>query len=245
MKASPSMLSRRRLRRWLVLLWLGYAVLPGDTGAAVSLAPVVSGLNMPVAITHAGDGRLFITLQEGQIVIFDDSQLLSAPFLDISDRVRCCGEEGLLSVAFHPDYVNNGFFYVYYVNNASDLVIARYQRSSVNVANPASEQILLTIPHPGQGNHNGGQLQFGPDGFLYAGIGDGGGGGDQPNNAQNAGTLLGKMLRLNVVVPGPPFYTIPAGNPFGNEIWAVGLRNPFRFSFDSVTGDLFIGDVGQ
>jgi glucose/arabinose dehydrogenase len=243
MTARPSVPRRLRLPRRLALLWLvlGCLVMPGAAGAVVSLAPVVSGLSMPVAITHAGDSRLFITLQDGRIVIFDGTQLLPTPFLDIRSLVACCGEEGLLSVAFHPDYANNGFFYVYYVNNASNLVIARYQRASQNLANPASEQILLTIPHPGQGNHNGGQLQFSLDGFLYAGIGDGGGGGDQPNNAQNLGTFLGKMLRFDVVVAGgPPFYT-----NVGSEIWARGLRNPFRFSFDRDTGDLFIGDVGQ
>ena len=218
---------------------------------AINPKPVVSGLSSPVGITHAGDGsgRLFIVLQGGRIVIFDGVQLLSPPFLDISSLVSSGGERGLLGLAFHPDYSHNGLFYVNYTNTAGNTVIARYSVSGdPNLANPASASILLTITQPFS-NHNGGQLQFGPDGYLYIGVGDGGSGGDPQNNGQNLLTLLGKILRIDVDHGAP--YEIPPDNPFvGNpdaleEIWAWGLRNPWRFSFDRLTGDMFIGDVGQ
>jgi hypothetical protein len=239
---------------------LALACLPPGLAAAaappITLVPVASGLADIVAATHAGDGsgRLFITLQDGQIVIFDGSQVLATPFLEISSLVRCCGEEGLLSVAFHPDYPVNGFFYVYYVNNSGNIVVARYHVSgNPDMADPTSAAILLVIPHPTNSNHNGGQLQFGPDGYLYIGTGDGGSGNDPPCNAQRDNTLLGKLLRVDVDqnVNMSPFYGIPPTNPFVgagdplDEIWAKGLRNPWRFTFDRLTGDLFIGDVGQ
>jgi glucose/arabinose dehydrogenase len=152
----------------------------------ISLRPLTSGLEMPVAVTHANDSRLFITQQPGLIVIYDGTQILPTPFLDIRSLVLCCGERGLLSVAFHPRYAENGFFYVYYTDALGDINIARYRVSSdPNRADPASGVILLPIPHRDFGNHNGGQLAFGPDGFLYAGTGDGGSGGDPQNNAQN------------------------------------------------------------
>jgi Glucose / Sorbosone dehydrogenase/FG-GAP-like repeat len=205
---------------------------------------------MPTAIVHAGDGsgRLFIALQGGQILIHDGTLLLPTPFLDISTLVSCCGERGLLGLAFHQQYTTNGLFYVYYTNTGGDVVIARYAVSGdPNRAEPTGT-ILLTIPHPSFANHNGGQLAFGPDGYLYIGVGDGGGAGDSANNAQNLGSLLGKILRIDVgVIP----YAIPPTNPFvgisnaRGEIWAYGLRNPWRFSFDRLTGDVFIGDVGQ
>lgn len=216
----------------------------------VSLVRIAGGLSSPVAITNAGDSRLFITQQTGKIVIWDGTRILPTPFLDLSSSISSGGERGLLSVAFHPRYGENGRFYVYYTNRSGDITIARYSVSSANpnVADPASVSILLTIAHPVNSNHNGGQLQFGPDGFLYAGTGDGGGGGDTPNNAQNTNILLGKLLRIDVDSASP--YAIPPGNPFANgggkpEIWAYGLRNPWRFSFDRVSGDLWIGDVGQ
>ena len=220
----------------------------------ISLAEVVGGLSQPVHITQAGDGsgRLFVVEQEGVLRIIRDGSVLDTPFLDIADRVRCCGEEGLLSVAFPPGYASRNHFYVYYVNNSGDLVIARYQTSAnADVADRDSEQILLLVAHPTNTNHNGGQLAFGPDGYLYLGLGDGGSGGDPPNNAQNPGVLLGKMLRIDVETGHPLTYTIPASNPYTQtlgyrgEIWAVGLRNPWRFSFDRQTNDLLIGDVGQ
>jgi glucose/arabinose dehydrogenase len=150
-------------------------------------------------------------------------------------------------MAFHPDYVHNGFFFVYYTNGTGDLELARYRVSSdPNVADAASKVILKTIPHPTNANHNGGELHFGPEGYLYLSTGDGGGSGDVPNNAQNTAVLLGKMLRFAVDTSSvAPYYTIPADNPFGNEIFAYGLRNPFRWSFDRLTHDMWIGDVGQ
>jgi glucose/arabinose dehydrogenase len=210
----------------------------------VALRQIATGLEMPVAITNAGDTRLFFTLQRGTILIYDGTRVLATPFLDIRPLVLCCGEQGLLSVAFHPRYRENGFFYIYYLDRNSDINIARYSVSSdPNRADPNSARILLTINHRQFGNHNGGQLQFGPDGFLYAGTGDGGGAGDPLNNGQNLNSLLAKLLRIDVDSSSP--YAIPASNPFKNEIWAYGLRNPWRFSFDRVTGDLWIADVGQ
>jgi len=225
------------------------AVAPRVAGAAPSIAliPVASGLSSPTAIANArdGSGRLFIVQQSGQIRVYAGGQILPTPFLNIASLVSSSGERGLLGLAFHPSYAANRAFYVYYTNTAGNIVIARYLVSAANpnVADPASAAVLLTIPHPTFGNHNGGQLAFGPDGHLYAGVGDGGGSGDPNNNAQNLGSLLGKVLRLDVNAATP---YIPAGNPFpGSLIWALGLRNPWRFSFDRTTGDLFIADVGQ
>jgi glucose/arabinose dehydrogenase len=236
-------------------IWVCLAVLwtSGSSWAAImiELEPIATNLDQPVAITHAGDssGRLFITLKGGQIVIYDGSDVVATPFLDISALVSNASEQGLLSVAFHPDYAANGFFFVDYTNTNGDTVIARYSVSAdADRADPGSAQILLTIAQPFQ-NHNGGQLQFGPDGYLYIGMGDGGSGGDPQDNGQNLGTLLGKILRIDV--DGGTPYAVPADNPFiGNptaqpEIWALGLRNPWRFSFDRITGDMFIADVGQ
>ena len=212
--------------------------------------PLTTGLVRPLAITHAGDGsgRLFITLQRGRIVVFDCGQVLDTPFLDIRGKVRCCGERGLLSVAFHSNFPSNGLFFVNYTDTSGDTVVARYHSPDRNVADPDSEAVLLTVPQP-FGNHNGGQLQFGPGGFLYIGMGDGGSARDPGNRAQDPSALLGKMLRIDVD-SGDPF-SIPASNPFVGRadaqpaIWALGLRNPWRFSFDRATGDMFIGDVGQ
>ena len=215
----------------------------------IRLTPIVTGLDQPVSLTHAGDTRLFITLQRGIIIIYDGSQFLPAPFLDIRNLVNCCGERGLLSVAFHPRYKENGFFYVYYTRADGDIIIARYHVSSdPNRGDPTSATILLILEHSQFENHNGGQLQFGPDGYLYAGTGDGGAGGDPNNRAQTLTDPLGKLLRLDVDGPAP---YVPASNPFAGsssargDIWAYGLRNPWRFSFDRETGDLIIGDVGQ
>jgi glucose/arabinose dehydrogenase len=216
----------------------------------VVLEPVVSGVSGPVSIAHAGDDRLFIVQQNGRIRVYDPPLLLTTPFLDISSLVVASGERGLLGLAFHPRYAENGFFYVDYTDTSGDTRVVRYTRSSTdpNRADPASARMLLFVEQPYQ-NHNGGQLQFGPDGYLYIGLGDGGSGGDPGNRAQNLSELLGKILRIDVDSGQP--YAIPASNPFvgragaRGEIWAYGLRNPWRFSFDRNFGDLWIADVGQ
>jgi glucose/arabinose dehydrogenase len=232
------------------------AVILIGAGAApaqeIALDLFLSGLDNPVAITHAGDGtgRLFITLQGGLILVHDGAGLRDEPFLDIRTLVSCCGEQGLLSVAFHPRHAENGVFYVNYTDDTGATVVARYTvfPGDPDRADPGSAAVLLTVPQPFT-NHNGGQLQFGPDGYLYIGMGDGGSGGDPLDNAQRLTTLLGKMLRIDV--DGGVPYAIPPDNPFRGspparpEIWASGLRNPWRFGFDRATGDLFIGDVGQ
>jgi glucose/arabinose dehydrogenase len=229
----------------------------GNQGSAVSpkiaLVPRFSGLAAPVGVTHAGDntGKLYVVERAGRIRLIDNGTLLPTPFLDISTSVLSGGEQGLLGLAFPPGYATTGRFYVNYTRVPDgNTVIARYQRTAnPNVADPASDNILLTIPQP-FANHNGGQLAFGPDGFLYIGLGDGGSGGDPQNNAQNDNSLLGKILRIDVESGVSP-YAIPPTNPFVStagargEIWAIGLRNPWRFSFDRLTGDLYIADVGQ
>jgi glucose/arabinose dehydrogenase len=224
------------------------------------LANQISGFNNPVHITHAGDGsgRIFVVEKGGLIRIVRNGVILMTPFLNIAARVSTVGEEGLLSVAFPPGYAGKGYFYVYYTNTNGDITISRFRRSTLSAdeADATSEQIVLVVPHPVNTNHNGGQLAFGPnDGYLYAGTGDGGSGGDPPNNAQNTAVLLGKILRLDVEKPTPTGtptpYAIPATNPTiptpgaRREIWAWGVRNPWRFSFDRQNGDLYIGDVGQ
>ncbi|MFO7461920.1 MAG: PQQ-dependent sugar dehydrogenase [Desulfatiglandales bacterium] len=217
----------------------------------IQLTQVIAGLNNPVAITHAGDGsgRLFVTLQGGRILVHDGVQLLPEPFLDISSLITAGGERGLLSVAFHPNYLQNGFLYVNYTDLNGDTVVARYTVSAdPNRVDAASALIVLQVFQP-FANHNGGQLKFGTDGYLYIGLGDGGSGGDPQNNAQTPNSLLGKMLRIDVDAGSP--YAIPPDNPFVGvadarpEIWAFGLRNPWRFTFDRLTGDLWIADVGQ
>ena len=209
---------------------------------------VTNALDRPVYATHAGDGsgRLFVVEKAGVVRVLRDSQPEQEAFLDIRDRVGAQGsEQGLLSVAFHPQFAENGRLFVNYTDRRGDTVIARFD-SDKQRANAASETILLQIDQP-YPNHNGGQLQFGPDGLLYIGMGDGGSAGDPQNNGQTPQSLLGKMLRLDVDNGEP--YAIPPGNLAtsgrGAEVWATGLRNPWRFSFDRETGDLFIGDVGQ
>ena len=208
------------MSRTVVALLSLLASLPLFGQPKLVLKPVATGLDQPVAITNAGDARLFVTLQPGQIVIPGRS----TPFLDIRPLVSCCGERGLLSVAFHPLYRVNGLFYVDYTNLNGDTVIARYSTSPTdpNAANPNSAEILLTVAQP-YPNHNGGQLQFGPDGYLYIGMGDGGSEGDPDNRAQSLGQLLGKILRIDVDFASP--YAVPVTNPFFNtagarrEIW--------------------------
>jgi glucose/arabinose dehydrogenase len=233
----------------LVMVWTG------DVRSALQFETIATGVSTPVSITHAGDGsgRLFIVLQEGRILIHDGAQVLPAPFIDLSSKVSSCaggcGERGLLGLAFHPDYAANGRFFVHYTSRAGHSLIARYQVSAdPNIANPRSGRTILRVAQP-FANHNGGQLQFGPDGYLYIGLGDGGSAGDPGNRAQNRKNLLGKLLRVDV--NGATRYTIPQDNPFvgirgvRREVWALGLRNPWRFSFDRLTGDLYIADVGQ
>ena len=233
----------------LLMSW-GYA--PGASAAQyVTLEAIATGLARPVSLTHAGDGsgRLFIVQQGGEVLIHDGRRVLPRPFLDLSELVSCCGERGLLDIAFHPDYARNGRFFVHYSDRDGDTVIARYRVSAdPNLAEPGSAEILLRVEQP-YSNHNGGQIRFGPDGYLYISLGDGGSGGDPGNRSQDLGTLLGKMLRIDVNAASG--YAVPADNPFlgvqgaREEIWALGLRNAWRFSFDRKTGDLFIADVGQ
>ncbi len=213
---------------------------------------MVGGLDTPVGITHAGDGsgQLYVVEKPGRIRIVRNGELISTPFLDITDRVGSGGsEQGLLGLAFHPAYTQNGLFIVNYTDRQGATIVARFSVSQDPArADPASEMILLTVDQPAS-NHNGGHLAFGPDGYLYIGLGDGGGAGDRYGNGQNGQTLLGAMLRLDVDSGMP--YAVPADNPFvGNpgvrdEIWALGLRNPWRYSFDRLTGELYLADVGQ
>ena len=211
---------------------------------AYTWQPITSGLIRPVDLQDDGSGRLFIIEKAGRIRILENGQLLSTPFLDIDDRVNDSSNEmGLLGLAFHPNYSQNGYFYVNYTGPGGDTFISRFQASG-NSADPNSESILLNIEQPFP-NHNGGVVTFGPDGNLYLGLGDGGAAGDPFGNGQNLDVLLGKILRIDVDSPDGQPYTIPPENPFGNEILHYGLRNPWRISFDKLNGDLYIGDVGQ
>lgn len=218
----------------------------------ISLDTVITSLRLPMQMVNAGDGsgRLFIVLKAGSIRVYDKNYAFIDTFLILraSQVNSSANERGLLSMAFHPNYKNNGLFFVYYTNVNGDLELARYKVSSNNPdnADSLSKKILITIPHPGEDNHNGGELHFGKDGYLYLSTGDGGGGNDPSNNAQTTSVLLGKMLRFDVNTSDiAPYYTLPPDNPFGNGVFAYGLRNPFRWSFDSQSGDMWIGDVGQ
>lgn len=277
-------LQKRRAAACLILLLTSLVPVPSaaaNSWPTIALEPVVtSGLQAPVFLTHAGDnsGRLFIVERPGRIRIWANATLQTTPFLDITDRVRSTStgggsEEGLLSVAFPPDYASKGYFYIYYTRSDGNNNLARFHVSNnPDLADPNSEELILLFNHPIQQNHNGGLITFGPDGYLYIGTGDGGGGGDPYDNAQNTNSLLGKILRIEVEPELPPLpsdpqtiylpllgqsdspaprYKIPSTNPFINqvgyrpEIWALGLRNPWRYSFDSQTNDLYIADVGQ
>jgi hypothetical protein len=228
--------------------------LPAPLRAQIQLVPVATGLSNPLFVGHAGDGtqRLFIVEQDGIIRVLQSGQSSPTIFLDIRTRIATIGERGLLGLAFHPQYAKSGRFFVFYTSAADGaIVIAEYRVSAdANVAD-TTEHVILTIPHPTHTNHNGGMLAFGIDGYLYVGVGDGGGGNDEPNNAQNIDVLLGKILRIDVDQPGPKTpYSSPPDNPFVNgpgrdEILAFGFRNPWRFSFDRATGESWIGDVGQ
>ncbi len=272
-----------------ILFILGLALSPAVaqsvTWPTIELQVYTSDLSLPTSITFADDnsGNLYVTEALGTIRIIRDG-ILQGDFLDISDRVLVGGERGLLGLAFPPDYASKGYFYVYYTRSDGDIVVSRFHTfQGQNIGDKNSEENILVIEHSQFNNHNGGQLAFGPDGYLYIATGDGGGGGDTLGNGQNLGALLGKILRIDVestasanqfsrITPqqgggffvylpvvsmttspqqAPAAYTIPPDNPFINtpgvapEIWSYGLRNPWRFSFDRQTGNLFIADVGQ
>ena len=233
----------------------GGSAVPLIVAFSVIAVPVVSGLNAPMFVTApAGDARLFIVERAGRIVVATQNGVVApVPFLDISARVSTAGEGGLLSMTFDPQFGVNGFFYVYFTDLTGDIAVERFRVSIINpdVADPAPLRII-TITHRAFTNHKGGLVAFGPDGFLYLATGDGGGGGDPLGNGQNLDSLLGKLLRIdvsNTSIAAP--YAIPPTNPFvgqagrRGEIWAFGLRNPWRYAFDPPTGSLYIADVGQ
>ena len=257
------------MRRWKLLAVLALAACGGGGGSpgtavtplpaptptptlTLALRQVVSGLDNPTFLTApAGDKRQFIVERAGRIRILQDGLVLALPFLDISARVSTAGERGLLSMAFHPQYAANGQYFIYYVDTAGDIVVERHNVSAnPNLSDPTSALEIIRIAHPTYTNHVGGLVAFGADGYLYLGTGDGGGAGDPLGNAQNPASLLGKLLRLDVAgaIAGAP-YAIPASNPLRGqagkrgEIWALGLRNPWRFAFDA--SQLYIADVGQ
>jgi glucose/arabinose dehydrogenase len=221
---------------------------PGDS--ALAAVAVTQGLESPLFVTApTGDSRIFIVERPGRIRIVQDGQLLDTPFLDIVSKVGTGGERGLLGLAFHPDYATNGFFYVNYSDLDGNTRVERYSAAAdPDVADPASAKLVIAIDQP-YANHNGGMIAFGPDRMLYVGMGDGGSANDPHGNGQNPATLLGAMLRLDVDGGDP--YAIPPDNPFVGrgdaraEIWAIGLRNPWRFSFDRGAPRLYIADVGQ
>jgi glucose/arabinose dehydrogenase len=215
---------------------------------SLGVQQILSGLSQPVYLTSPpGDSRLFIVEQDGRIRIYKNGALLTTPFLDVASLITFGGEQGLLSMAFDPAFATNGRFYIYYTNAAGNIAVDRFTAGPTSdVANAGSRASVITIPHPTYGNHNGGLVMFGPDGMMYLATGDGGSGGDPDNNGQNINTLLGKMLRIDVsTLP----YTSPPNNPYygpttgRDEIWAIGLRNPWRYAFDG--NQLYIADVGQ
>ena len=219
------------------------------SSVAIELEPFVEGLEAPLLLTHAGDrsGRAFVVEQGGTIRTIADGEVAPEPFLDISDKTEGGGEQGLLGLAFHPDFERDGRFFVNYTDLAGDTVVASYRADGPS-ADPNSEEVLLKIDQP-YSNHNGGHLEFGPDGYLYIATGDGGSAGDPQDNGQNRDSLLGKLLRIDV--DAAEGYDVPDDNPFADgrdgapEVWAYGLRNPWRFSFDRATDTLWVGDVGQ
>jgi len=230
----------KKLINYLALIFICYN---SSFSQSVLLESFGPSFNSPVEIKNAGDQRLFVVEKSGKIKILNQNgSVNSTPFLDIEDRVSTnANERGLLGLAFHPNYPENPFFFVNYTNNSGATTISKFSVSAnQDIAND-SETILLEINQP-YANHNGGCINFGPDGNLYIGMGDGGSGGDPQNYSQNTESLLGKMLRINV---NSGAYSIPENNPYGDEIWSIGLRNPWKFSFDSLNGDLWIADVGQ
>jgi glucose/arabinose dehydrogenase len=241
----------RTLLVHLLVLLAASSCHAAEQAGKIKLERVVSGLREPLYLTHDGTDRIFIVEQAGRIRLFDKGVLQKEPFLDIASRVTSGGECGLLGLAFHPDFARNGYFYVNYTARRQKLttVISEFRVDPGRLrVNPATERVILTISQP-YPNHNGGQLCFGPDGMLYIGVGDGGSAADPQNHAQNPASLLGKILRIDVNTRDG--YLVPADNPFVNrrgfrgEIWAWGLRNPWRFSFDRQTDICYCGDVGQ
>jgi glucose/arabinose dehydrogenase len=240
-----SLLIMKTAALFLALLSLNYS-----HSQTIGLETFASGFSSPLEITNAGDSRLFVVEKGGKIKILNSNGTTNAiAFLDVTGLVSTNSERGLLGLAFHPNYASNGQFFINYTNLSGNTVIAKYTIDSgnPNIANVSSASILLTIVQP-YANHNGGTLKFGPDGFLYIGMGDGGSSGDPENRAQNNTILLGKMLRIDVNSGTP--YGIPIDNPYvgiagADEIWAIGLRNPWKFSFDKIKNNLWIADVGQ
>ncbi len=238
-----------------IYLFISFLVLFNQLKAqpTIGYQLVTSGFAVPVDIVNAGDSRLFIVEQAGRIKIWNGTAILGTSFLDIASITNYSGEMGLLSVAFHPDYANNRYFFVYYNGLNGNINLARYRtkETNPNEADNTSGVILMSIPKPFS-NHNGGKLNFGADGFLYFATGDGGSGGDPNNFAQTGSSYLGKMLRIDVNnFANAPYYTAPPNNPYlsdpviKKEIIAFGLRNAWRWSFDKQTGDMWIADVGQ
>lgn len=233
---------------------LSLMLIGSSYGQTIELELVQDGFSQPLHLQNSGDNRLFIVEKGGKIKIFlEDNTVSPTPFLDLSDIISTQGEQGLLGLAFHPDYDNNGYFFVNYTNTAGNTQISRFTVSAANpdIADPGSELFILDFNQPAS-NHNGGDMIFGPDGYLYISSGDGGSSGDPNNLAQNINVLLGKMLRIDIDNPsGGNAYGIPPDNPFINtqdarpEIWAYGLRNPWRFSIDIEDNNIWIADVGQ
>lgn len=243
-------------KNFVIFLFLFNFSVASSQPVSVVITEIADGLSNGVGLTNAGDGsnRLFAIQKTGEIIIWDGSQFLATPFLNLNALVSSGNEQGLLGLVFHPNYTSNGYFYVNYINLAGDTVVSRYQVSSsdINNANPASAQQVLSIVQPSP-NHNGGDMHFANDGYLYIATGEGGAAGASP--AQDKNNLLGKILRIDVNGDDFPLdssnnYAIPANNPFvgvagADEVWLMGLRNPWRFSFDRQNGDIFIGDVGE
>ena len=244
----------RTLKSLLFVIAIAVLTLSAPVGAAIQLTQIVSGLSNPLFVGHAGDGtgRLFIVERGGVIKVLQPGASTPTIFLNITSKVQATGnEQGLLGLAFHPLYESNGRFFVFYTRSGGDIVVAEYHVSGDPNFASSVEEILLTIPHSTNTNHNGGMLAFGADNYLYVGVGDGGGANDVPNNAQNRNVLLGKILRIDIDVPEGDTYASPATNPYVNdpdardEIFAYGMRNPWRFSFDRAANDLWVADVGQ
>lgn len=249
---------KRRFAALAVAAVAASAAIAGQAAGAAAAPPAeldrIGSFDAPVHVAAPPDDtrRLFVVEQRGKVRVMVDGDKRSKPFLDIRDEVNFGGERGLLSIAFAPDYEDSRKLYAYYTGSGGDIFIAELKRkqTSRNLVDSGTRRTVLRVPHPTFANHNGGQLQFGPDGRLYAGLGDGGSADDPFDNGQDRGTLLGKLLRINPEKDGDDPYSVPPSNPYvgrsgRNEIYARGLRNPFRFAFDRETGDIAIGDVGQ